>query len=235
MDQQTKAVIISPEVFEKLPGLVFISGFAKVDQSKIRNLDNIKNYLEQSWQGLQQKVSDPNSEESKRIQLWTETLKASGVKVKDFPPSIQAIAKRATKGGPAFSINPVVDVYNAISMELALPLGAYDTAVLKGELLLRLSAGGEPFIGLGSSESDPTIPGEIVFSDNEEILTRMFLWRQSHNAKITNDTTKFIFVSELLNDMGSDIVERAKNLIVEKMQSLLGAEISNLTVQVNNK
>ena len=57
------------------------------------------------------------------IQSWNEILKAAGVKIKDFPPSVQSIAKRAGKGGEVFSVNPIVDAYNAITMELALPFG----------------------------------------------------------------------------------------------------------------
>jgi DNA/RNA-binding domain of Phe-tRNA-synthetase-like protein len=224
-------VEVSSDVFQKLPGLVLISGIVEVGAEQKTN--GIKNYLESAWAGLQQKVADPNSVEALRVQKWVQALKAAGIKTKDFPPSIQAIAKRATKGGPPFFINPIVDVYNAISMELALPLGAYDLGEMNGSLRLRLSAGGEAFMALGSSENDPTLPGEIIYSDSANILTRMFLWRQSSKGKITSETKKFIFVCELLNSMEPELQEKAKGLILEKFQHLLAAQISNLTTQIH--
>jgi len=231
MNEQQIAVKINPEVFNKLPALVFISGIAEVEMGKSPDVAAIKAYLESSWAGLQQKIADQSSPEFLRVQQWSEALKAAGVKVKDFPPSIQAISKRALKGGPPFSINPIVDTYNAISMEMALPLGAYDVADLKGDLPVRLSGGGEQFTALGSVENDPTVGDEIVFSDDESILTRMFLWRQSDKSKIKPETKKFIFVNELLSVMGENLPNEAKAKIEEKMSSLLGVRISNVSIQ----
>jgi len=231
MDEQKNPVNISPEVFAKLPGFVLISGI--VETGSI-DAPAIKTYLTEAWEGLKQKLADENSPESLRIKHWVEALKASGIKTKDFPPSIHAIAKRALKGGEVFSVNPIVDAYNAISMELALPLGAYDAEQMQGHYL-RLSQGGEEFLAIGSQENDPTLPGEIVYSDDNTILTRMFIWRQSDKAKITAETKKFIFVCELLDTMGPDMASKAQNLIEEKMKALLGANITNLSIQAHQQ
>jgi DNA/RNA-binding domain of Phe-tRNA-synthetase-like protein len=231
MTENTTPVQVSENVFGKLPELVLISGVAELSNEKLPDVGAIKAYLNESWEKLKQNVANEGSAESVRVQQWIDALKAAGVHVKDFPPSIKAIVKRALKGGEPFSINPVVDTYNAISMELALPLGAYDLGQLKGGLQLRLSQGAENFIALGSSENDPTLPDEIVYSDRENILTRMFLWRQSNKGKITTDTKKFVFVCELLTSMEPNLQTQAQDLIVQKMESLLGANVSNVTVQ----
>ena len=68
------------------------------------------------------------------------------------------------------------------------------------------------------------MPNEIVFADDNDILTRHFLWRQSDKAKITENTKEFIFVCELLSDMGEDVIEKAKALISSRFRSLLGVE-----------
>ena len=232
MDQETKEILISKEVFQKLPGLIVISGIAELDSAKTPDIAGIKSYLEQSWEKLRQKTADENSEEFKRIRQWSDSLKVAGISTKKFPPSIQAIAKRAAKGGAPFSINPIVDCYNAISMDLALPLGAYDASGFSGSLRLRISPGAEKFIALGSNENDPTLPDEIVYSDQDEILTRMFLWRQSNKAKLGSDTKRFIFVCELLDAMApAGLKKQVQELIVQKMQSLLGARVTNVSIQ----
>lgn len=230
MQEEQGSIIVSNEVYAKLPGVMLVTGKAKVTTDKINN-ESIQQYLQDSWVKLQSKVTNESSEESSRVQQWCDALKQAGVPVKDYPPSIKAIAKRALKGGEPFSINPIVDTYNAISMDLALPFGAYDTATLAGELRIRLSAGGENFMALGSEKNEPNVSGEIVFADDANILTRMFLWRQSHNCKITEDTNEFIYICEIAGSMGMDMAHTAQQLIHQKLSELLGAEISNSQIQ----
>ena len=45
--------------------------------------------------------------------------------MKRFPISIEAMLRRALKGG-AFRINPLVDLYNALSLRHICPAGAVD-------------------------------------------------------------------------------------------------------------
>ena len=228
MSEEKKLFSVSTEVYNKLPGFILISGLIEVGTV---NEPAIKDYLKQSWEGLKQKIANADSVENKRIQSWNETLKAAGVKIKDFPPSIQSISKRASKGGEVFSVNPIVDAYNAISMELALPFGAYDVTELGENLQFRLSAGGEEFIAIGTSENEPTLPGEIVLCDDKGVLTRMFIWRQSGRSKITTASKKFAFVCELLNTMDPGLQEKAKELIIQKMEALIGAKFSEVSIQ----
>lgn len=230
MSTITHAINVHEDVYKKLPGLMLITGRAKVDPTQV-NESAIKAFLTESWQNLQKTVADETSEGSRRIQQWCDELKQSGVSIKDYPPSIKAIAKRALKGGDVFSIHPIVDTYNAISMSLALPFGAYESAAMDGELRIRLSAGGEGFVGLGSDKDEPTVPGEIVFSDDHTVLTRMFLWRQSGKGKITPETREFIFICELAGSMGRDVAEKARDFIERKLVELLGAEISDMEIQ----
>jgi DNA/RNA-binding domain of Phe-tRNA-synthetase-like protein len=230
MSQNQGAIQVSPEVWQKLPGALLITGVATVTPGKA-DVQAIKLCLQSSWDALQGQAIEETSEESKRIQQWCDVLKQAGVHTKDYPPSIKAIAKRVLKGGEPFSINPIVDTYNAISMDLALPFGAYDNAELAGNLQIRISPGGESFTALGSDKNEPTVPEEIVFADDTDILTRMFLWRQSHKSKITDQTTEFTFICELLETMGPDILQRAYTLIPAKLITLLGAEVSNLQIQ----
>lgn len=233
MNNNFPLIAIQDEVFGKLPGLVLISGLVELGSVNEESKKHIASYLQESWNKLGAVVQDPASPESQRIKQWYDAFQKVGISVKKFPPSIHAIAKRAVKGGEPFRINPIVDTYNAISMQLGLPLGAYDAEDVVGDMRLKLSSGAEDFMALGSTENDPTIPGEILYSDTEGVLTRMFLWRQSQRSKIGDDTKKFVFVCELLESMGEDIVEQAKTLIIEKMETLLSASVSAVSIQRN--
>src|SRR4029077_18553358 len=123
-----------------------------------------------------------------------------------------------------------VDAYNALSMNLILPLGAYDVDELSGNLHLRTAQEGESFTALGGSSNEPTIASEIIYADDSDVLTRQFLWRQSEKAKITENTKQFLFVCELLQSMGSEVQAHAEKLIATKFKEFFDVEIQNFTI-----
>lgn len=223
----TPVIHVSDEVYKKLPGLILITGKAKMGEPDVKG---ISEYLNKSWVKLGDEIGPDGPKAHPLINTWRETLRSVGVPVKECPPSIEAIGKRAIKGGAPFSINPIVDTYNALSMDLALPLGAYNVSDMNGELHVRLSTGGEKFTALGSNETDVTVANEIIFSDSSDVLTRHFLWRQSEKCKITPQTSEFIFVCELMSVMGEELVEKAQTLIQSKFLELLKCEIVDLQV-----
>lgn len=218
---------IAPEVFEKIPSLIIITGSTLVRTS---NDPVIAEYLSKSYSQLCVEVNNHGYKTHPLISSWRDALIKARIPVKKFPPSIEAMAKRTISSDTPFTINPIVDTYNAISMDLILPFGAYDIDQLDGDLQLRLSSGGEQFRGLGSQESEQTVEGEIVYADDSDVLTRQFLWRQSEKGKILDSTKNIIFVCELLESMGKELVEKSHQLILEKFRTLLNAEVTNLLV-----
>lgn len=221
-------LIIDQKVYDLIPNLVVISGTVSVgnpDEAKIST------YLKDSWNKLKGEVAKTGHKEIPNVTHWRNALINAGVKIKDFPLSIEAIAKRTQNSDQPFSINPIVDTYNAISMDLILPLGAYDLLEIEGNLQLRVANGPEDFYTIGSINNDPTLVNEIIYSDDKIVLTRQFLWRQADKGKITNQTKNFIFVSELLSDMGEEQIAKAQKTIEDIFRDLLGAEIVNISVQ----
>ena len=59
-------------------------------------------------------------------------------------PSSEALMRRITKGESLPRINSLVDVANALSVQLQVPVGLYDLGKVKGEeLVIRLGRDGE--------------------------------------------------------------------------------------------
>jgi DNA/RNA-binding domain of Phe-tRNA-synthetase-like protein len=222
-----KTLKISSEIYALIPNLVIISGFLEIGEP---DKESISSYLNESWKNLSEEVKIHGHNTHPLIAKWRKALQNAKISVKKFPPSIQALAKRTLRSNLPFSINPIVDTYNAISMDLVLPGGGYDLLQMDGGLELRLSDGGEEFLPIGKSETSFTFPNEIVYSDKSEVLTRQFLWQQSEKAKITASTTSIVFVFELLSDMGNELIEKAWNKIDNKFHSLLNGHISELYV-----
>lgn len=222
---------IQPEVFQRIPSLIVITGFVEIGSP---NVSAVADYLNASWANLANGVKQHGYKNHPMVLQWRDALTKANVPINNFPPSIEAIAKRTEKVDKPFSINPIVDTYNAISMDLALPFGAYDADQLNGNLKLRVSPGGENFFGLGAKEQEQTLSSEIVYSDDDTILTRHFLWRQSDKGKILDSTKNIVFVCELLEEMGEETLNKAVSLIKDKFKELLSADIKEINILKKN-
>jgi DNA/RNA-binding domain of Phe-tRNA-synthetase-like protein len=222
-----KPLEIAPEIYSKIPNLVIISGLIEIGEPYKKGINS---YLNESWANLREEVKTHGHSTHPLLSQWRRALQTAGISIKKFPPSIQAIARRTLRSSTPFSINPIVDTYNAVSMDLVIPGGAYDLLQMEGGLKLRVSHGGEIFSPIGKNEASFTLPEEIVYSDDLDVLTRQFLWQQSEKAKITDSTRSIVFVFELLSNMGSSLIEKARYTIEEKFVSLLDGDIIELFV-----
>jgi DNA/RNA-binding domain of Phe-tRNA-synthetase-like protein len=220
-------LIMAPKIFEKIPDLVLIVGEMEVGEP---NKDQIADYLSRSWDKLTEEVAAQGYKTHPMIAPWREALVRAQIPVRQFPPSIEFLAKLTKGRSEPLRINPIVDTYNAISMDLVLPLGAFDLDQLDGHVHLRLSAGDESFCVLGSKEQEQTALGEIVYADDNDILTRQFIWKQAEKGKILPTTTRVIFFCELLGGMGEEMVAQAKETIGTQFEALLGGVVADITV-----
>ena len=79
-------------------------------------------------------------------------------------PSSEALLRRLKKGEPLPRINSLVDVANALSVQLQVPVGLYDLDKVKGdELVIRLGAEGEGYTGIGKERVN--VAGRICVAD----------------------------------------------------------------------
>src|SRR3546814_2440259 len=72
---------------------------------------------------------------------WAEAYKAFGAKPNRTPCSVDALRKRVLKQGGLPAINAVVDVYNALSLRYAIPVGGEDLAAYAGSPRLVVEIG----------------------------------------------------------------------------------------------
>jgi DNA/RNA-binding domain of Phe-tRNA-synthetase-like protein len=81
-------------------------------------------------------------------------------------PSSEALMRRMKKGEPLPRINSLVDVANALSVQLQVPVGLYDLGKVKGdELVIRLGRDGEGYEGIGKEKVN--VAGRICVADAE--------------------------------------------------------------------
>lgn len=79
-------------------------------------------------------------------------------------PSSEALLRRLKKGESLPRINSLVDVANALSVQLQVPVGLYDLDQVRGEeLVIRLGADGEDYVGIGKERVN--VAGRICVAD----------------------------------------------------------------------
>ncbi len=81
-------------------------------------------------------------------------------------PSSEALLRRLKKGDGLPRINSLVDVANAMSVQLQVPVGLYDLGKVKGdELVIRLGREGETYEGIGKEKVN--VGGRLCVADAE--------------------------------------------------------------------
>jgi len=126
------------------------------------------------------------------IASWREMYRSFGTKPGDYRPSAEALVRRALKTGRLPSINTAVDAYNAVSVTYLIPMGGFGRDHVVGDIRLRFSPGGEEFTPLGSDKTEETYEGEVVYADDERILTRRWNYRDCDETKITGGTRSVV-------------------------------------------
>lgn len=151
------------------------------------------------------------------VEAWREAYRAFGAKPKRTRPSVDALMRRAVP-----SINRVVDAYNAISVEYALPIGGEDLDAYRGPARLVRATGDEPFDVVASGE--PAVehpePGEVVWRDDEGVTCRRWNWRQCARTRLTEDTKNALFLLERLDPYPLDTLRAAADDLTARLREI---------------
>ena len=106
------------------------------------------------------------SEKTLPVDRARELYRRFGTDPTRMRPSSEALLRRITKGDPLPRINSLVDVANALSVQLQVPVGLYDLDKVKGEeLVMRLGKKDESYEGIGKERVN--VGGRICVADSE--------------------------------------------------------------------
>jgi DNA/RNA-binding domain of Phe-tRNA-synthetase-like protein len=201
-------LIAHPEVFDRFPGMTLALAVADGIDNRTPRPELAVAWRE-AWSDAGQAAAAYGSPQAHpRVAPWRERFRAMGVSGKEFPSSVEALLRRAMKGGEPFSINPLVDFYNTQSLTHMVPAGGFDLAHIVGPLELRLTRPGDRFTPLGSDAGEEVAPGEVAYADGSTLLTRHFVWRQAAVAALTPDTRSVFIVAEVPGALGRDVAEQ---------------------------
>jgi DNA/RNA-binding domain of Phe-tRNA-synthetase-like protein len=217
---------VTDSIFERYPevvlGVVTVHG---IDNSRVG--DALLALLRREEEGVRTALAGSQISEHPHIAPWREAYRKFGAKPKDHPSSIENLVRRVLKGQPVPRINPLVDLYNTISLRHLVPVGGEDLDAVEGDVLLTLASDRElPVHLLGEAEARPPKPGEVIYKDGLGTLCRRWNWKEAERTKLTAGTRRAFLVIEGLPPVGRDLVERAAGELAALVREHCGGEVA---------
>ena len=214
---------MEPAVFDRFPGLrlpvAVAAGLRPTDAASA-----VDSLWAAAWKTAARHAEHGNPQSHPYVKPWRERFGAMGVSGKQFPSSVEALLRRALKGGEPFRINPLVDFYNTVSLEHLVPAGGFDLAGIEDALDLRLTRAGDRFLALDADVEEPVSPGEVAYATGSAVLTRHFVWRQSNRALVTADSREVFLVAEVLPELGADAAQKVLDAFAGGLVEHFGAQ-----------
>jgi DNA/RNA-binding domain of Phe-tRNA-synthetase-like protein len=156
------------------------------------------------------------------IAPWRHAYQTFGVKPSKYRSSIESLL-RAARAQRIRGVNPLVDLYNIVSLTHLLPCGGEDLAAVRGDIRLGLAAGGEDFVPLGAQEAEPPRAGEVIYRDDAGVICRCWNWREADRTKLTPATTDAFLCIEALPPNGEPQLRAACVELAALAHTQLGA------------
>ena len=226
-------VIVEKEFWELFPqaqiSIMVVKGLDNsVDESKDTYF---KSLLSKGSKRAETFIEDDTFTQNIVIQEWRNAFSKFRTK-KGARSSIEALLKRVSQGREFNPINPLVDLYNSVSLSYAVPCGGEDMAKIQGDLHLGKAEGGEAFFPLGAETDAPALPEEIIYYDDEGAVCRCFNWREAQRTMLTEGTTDAVLVIEAINEDQAKRAQVAMNELKSLVEDYFGVkgEITNLTI-----
>ncbi len=225
---------IDDSIFQQFPslniGIVVARGIDNTGESP-----DILSMLSKQSDTIKSKFDLETLKEVPRINAWREAYTAFGAKPKKYTCSVENLYRMILEGVHLRHINKIVDIYNYISLQHMVPVGGDDIDKIDGDIILRFAKGDENFIRLNSDEIDHPKEGEVVYTDDKEVLCRRWNWRECDKSKMTEQTKNITLVVEGLSPVSKGNMQPIVEELSQLIKNFCGGEISIHILNGENK
>lgn len=228
-----KKFIIEEPIFEIFPQIQIGILICKGIDNHIKEQDRYESYLRDAEKTAAQYVAAPEFADNPVIRTWRDAFHKFKTK-KGARSSIEALLKRISRGDKIGTINPLVDIYNGISLKYGVPVGGEDINKFDGNNRLTLADGTEEFITLGSEKSEMPYQGEVIYKDNAGAICRCLNWRESVRTMLTEDTTDAFMCIETVSGQETANLNAALDELDALIKKELGGQITKHILDRSN-
>ena len=140
-------------------------------------------------------ITQENLTQQYEVAQWREVFRGMGVKPQKYRSTVEALVKRVLKDQYMWNISSIVDMYNCVTVSTFLALGAFDTAHIEGDIILRYGQEGDKFLPLGSDEEVILVePQHIVYADSAKIISWLWCYRDTRLTGVSLNTKEAVFI-----------------------------------------
>lgn len=226
--------IVSEDFFNLVPDAVFGVVVVKNFDNSV-NYDKINELFKNSLEEAQEKFLNVKIKEEAWIEPYREAFRSLGINPNKFMCSIEALMTRISKGNSIPSINPIVDLGNALSLKYHIPVGVHDISKFtNGEVMIRKATTDDVFVPFNSTEVEHADEGEIVYASGNDIKTRRWTWRQGENSKVTENAKDFFIPIDGFVSNKEEVLKLQSDL-VSVLHDELGLNVETGVVDKDHK
>lgn len=220
--------IADPSFWELFPdvsiGVAVVEGMKPADAVPDSDADEVAKLLDRANVRAERFLTSDTISQNEPVKVWREAYRAFKTK-KGARCSIENLLKRVLKGKPIGPIAPAVDIYNAVSLAYALPVGGEDIDSLVGDMHLAVTDGGDAFLPLGEDSDDPTLPGELCYRDDVGAVCRCWNWRDGQRTALTDSTSHAVLIIENVDPARMNDCRAAIEDLAGYLERFLGASV----------
>jgi DNA/RNA-binding domain of Phe-tRNA-synthetase-like protein len=229
-----KKFVIEEEFWALFPtasiGVIICEGI----DNTVKNESIYEELLNQAEIEAQKFFQNDEFSSNSAIAIWREAYQMFKTK-KGARSSIEALLKRVKNGSHIGTINPLVDIYNSISLRYGLPCGGEDIDNFVGDMRLTKAIGNEQFVPLGTEENVPPYEGEIIYKDDAGAICRCWNWREAKRTMLTENTKNAFLCIELVDETRIDDFNMALKELGELVVGKLGCTARIQILDINNR
>ena len=143
--------------------------------------------------------------------------------------------KRVDKETGISTIDPLVDLYNSVSIANGVPVGIEDRDKIQGSLRLGVVHEGLAFQPVGADKDEPTLEGEVAWYDNNGAVCRCLNWRDAQRTMLDENSQNIVAVIESVNPVQAERASIAMNRLAELIEVNFGVKpLKNVVLTAEN-
>ncbi|WP_373841947.1 B3/4 domain-containing protein [Limosilactobacillus sp.] len=223
--------VVDPSFWELFPdgqvNIMYVSGIDNHGTDK--NVAERQQLLDKATKAGQQFLTNPTFRLNPVIDQWRKAYQQFKKK-KGVRSSVEALLKRASKGHRFEPIDPMVDVYNSVSMTYGVPVGMEDRDNIQGAMHLGKVDGGQAFRPVGAEDDEPTLPGEVCWYDDAGAVCRCLNWRDAQRTMLTDDSKNVVAVIESVNAEQAKRANDAMNELGRLINHYFGIDANKIKI-----
>lgn len=161
-----------------------------------------------------------------KIKSWRDAFRRFGVKPSDNRPSVDGLARRASKGYETSYINTIVALSNYISLKYLVPSGTDDLDKVEGGFGIKIAKGDEIFKPIDSDEIENPESGEVIYADEKKVMCRRWVWKQGSETMVTDESKNVSINIDILPPVTREEGEEMAKELAKLVREFCGGEVT---------